>query len=162
MSVDLLWAVQPPPCVARESQLTRLQMLNPMFPKIRSHRVPLHWGPSISFLLKSRRNGWNSYEHLQVKSVQKVIPTTPCQKLLSSEQKQQHGQHRCAAAQRRECSLEQLSVSVYKSKPACELLEIRSLIQNPFLYFSTATEGFTVPKQGQKHIKHILLQISVF
>lgn len=102
-SVDLLQAAQPSQPVVQESQLSSLQIPDLIFPKVRSHSVPLHWGPTVSFLLKSRRNGWKSYEHLQARSMRKVIPPAPWQRLQSLEQREQHGQHRCAAAQRREC-----------------------------------------------------------
>lgn len=41
-----------------------------------------------------------------------------------------------------------MSVSGYKSRPDCELLENRPLIKDPSLYVSAAAEGFTGPKQG--------------
>lgn len=65
-----------------------------------------------------------------------------------------------AAAQRQKCSLEQLSDLGYNTRPDCELLEVKSLVQKPFLYFSAAAEGFTGPKQGQKLIQHIPLHVS--
>jgi len=89
--------------------------------------------------------------------MQEAILTDPCQSLLFSEHRQQHGQHRCTAVQRQECLLEQLSFPGYETRPDCELLEMRSLIKNSFLHFSAAAEGFTGPRQRRKHVQHVLL-----